>query len=99
MVLQVQYLGCCSLEIFSARTLSTYSRHLAQSYLFPPLSRGRISSIGIILCGSIYYTWVKHVESQQVASSPTKAGYDRIPLEDVEAGKTVVGPNGKPSPE
>ena len=55
---------------------------------------GRTSSIAIILGGSVYYTWVKHVESQQ-ASSPPKSGYDRIPLEDVEAGKA----NGKPSPE
>lgn len=60
--------------------------------------RGRTSSIAIILGGSIYYTWVKHLESQQAASAPTNAGYDRIPLEDVEAGKGA-GVNGKPTPE
>lgn len=49
------------------------------------ISGGRASSIAIILLGSIYYTWVKHVESQQ---SPKDGGrYDRVPLEDVEAGK------------
>lgn len=46
---------------------------------------GRAASIATILLGSIYYTWVKHVESQQ-------AKYDHVPLEDVEAGK---GPGEK----
>ncbi|KAG2073871.1 hypothetical protein BDR04DRAFT_1072027 [Suillus decipiens] len=49
------------------------------------ISGGRASSIAIILLGSIYYTWVKHVESQQ---SPKDGGkYDRVPLEDLEARK------------
>ncbi|KAG1773611.1 hypothetical protein EV702DRAFT_1009918 [Suillus placidus] len=49
------------------------------------ISGGRASSIAIILIGSIYYTWVKHVESQQ---TPKDGGrYGRVPLEDVEAGK------------
>lgn len=30
----------------------------------PPPTSGRASSIGIILLGSILYTWVKHRESQ-----------------------------------
>ncbi|KAG0699051.1 hypothetical protein DFH29DRAFT_1015998 [Suillus ampliporus] len=47
------------------------------------ISGGRASSIGIILLGSIYYTWVKHVESQQTSK------YDHVPLEDVEAGKDL----------
>lgn len=49
------------------------------------ISSGRAASIATILLGSIYYTWVKHVESQQ-------AKYDHVPLEDVEAGK---GPGEK----
>ena len=40
---------------------------------------GRASSIGTILAGSIYYTWVKHIES-----APPK--YEKVPLEEVEAG-------------
>lgn len=49
---------------------------------------GRASSIAIILGGSIWYTWVKHVESQ-APKSGEKEGvkYERVPLEDVEAGK------------
>ncbi|TFY63342.1 hypothetical protein EVJ58_g3300 [Rhodofomes roseus] len=47
------------------------------------ITTGRASSVAIILLGSIYYTWVKHVESQ-----PT---YERVPLEDIETGK-----QGKP---
>jgi GDP-fucose transporter C1 len=60
------------------------------------LSRGRVSSITIILAGSIYYTWVKNVESQQV--KPTTPPYERVPLEEVEVGQIVQG-NGKHSPE
>lgn len=58
---------------------------LGVSYFGDIISGGRVSSIAIILVGSIYYTWVKHVESQQ---SPKDGGkYGRVPLEDVEAGK------------
>lgn len=46
------------------------------------LYRGRASSIAVILLGSIYYTWVKHQESQN--SDPPK--YERVPMEDVERG-------------
>jgi len=55
------------------------------------LSRGRISSIAIILGGSIYYTWIKHVESQGQKQDGNVAKYERVPLEDVEAG------NGTPT--
>ncbi|KIJ59886.1 hypothetical protein HYDPIDRAFT_32761 [Hydnomerulius pinastri MD-312] len=51
---------------------------------------GRASSIAIILGGSVYYTWVKHMESQAPKSGEK---YERVPLEDVEAGK---GPSQKP---
>ena len=44
--------------------------------------RGRATSIAVILLGSIYYTWVKHKESQN--SNPPK--YERVPMEDVERG-------------
>ncbi|KAG2134119.1 hypothetical protein DEU56DRAFT_412927 [Suillus clintonianus] len=50
------------------------------------ISSGRASSIAIILLGSMYYTWVKHVESQQVPKDGEK--YGRVPLEDVEAGSS-----------
>jgi len=43
------------------------------------ITTGRASSIATILAGSIYYTWVKHSESQ-----PPK--YEKVPLEDAEAG-------------
>jgi GDP-fucose transporter C1 len=50
------------------------------------ISNGRASSIAIILGGSIYYTWVKHVESQASNSDEDGTKYERVPLEDVEAG-------------
>ncbi|KAF9647103.1 hypothetical protein BDM02DRAFT_3188274 [Thelephora ganbajun] len=54
------------------------------------ITTGRASSIAIILGGSIYYTWVKHLESQSSqTSATTKNGqqYGRLQTEDVESGK------------
>ena len=48
---------------------------------------GRAASIATILFGSIFYTWVKHQESQAA-----KPAYDRVPLEDVEEGKGDMSP-------
>lgn len=47
--------------------------------------RGRASSIAIILLGSIYYTWIKHEESQAPPTS-LNASYERVQMEDVESG-------------
>lgn len=56
------------------------------------ITTGRASSIAVILLGSIYYTWVKHVESQQSqGSSNGSAGYERVKMEDVEAGRKSPG--------
>ena len=49
------------------------------------LSSGRVSSITIILLGSIYYTWVKHQETQQPQKS--NGGYERVNMQDLESGK------------
>ncbi|KAL7284538.1 hypothetical protein ACG7TL_001830 [Trametes sanguinea] len=51
------------------------------------VTTGRVSSIAIILLGSIWYTWIKHVESQ-----PAK--YEPVPLDDLEEGKGSKGENG-----
>ena len=48
-------------------------------YSICPLS-GRAASIAVILLGSIYYTWVKHQESQP-------ATYERVKMSDVESAK------------
>ncbi|KAF7366742.1 TPT domain-containing protein [Mycena sanguinolenta] len=45
------------------------------------ISAGRAASIAIILGGSVYYTWVKHLE-QEAAKD-----YDRLPMADVERGQ------------
>ena len=50
------------------------------------LSSGRAASIAIILGGSIYYTWVKHVESQKPTSTSEKV-YERVSTKDLEAGE------------
>ena len=59
-----------------------------------PVRSGRASSIATILLGSMYYTWVKHVESQQ--SSKDAGQYERVPMDDVEAAKES---GMKPKPE
>ena len=47
---------------------------------------GRASSIAIILLGSILYTWVKHQEAQPAAASSRRGSYERVKMEDIEAG-------------
>ncbi|KAF8065073.1 hypothetical protein FPV67DRAFT_1628363 [Lyophyllum atratum] len=49
------------------------------------ITTGRASSIAIILLGSVYYTWVKHKESQK--PSLATASYERVKMDDVESGK------------
>jgi len=47
------------------------------------ITSGRAASIAVILLGSIYYTWVKHQESQPASSS--SAAYERVKMDDVES--------------
>ncbi|KAF8607207.1 hypothetical protein BDV93DRAFT_520092 [Ceratobasidium sp. AG-I] len=70
------------------------------------ISLGRGTSITLILAGSIYYTWVKHVEAQKKDSLPSaqssssaRSGYEPVPMEDLKARSSVSGerPNGGPS--
>ncbi|KAK7062912.1 hypothetical protein VNI00_000410 [Paramarasmius palmivorus] len=53
------------------------------------ITTGRASSIGIILGGSIYYTWVKHVESQprNASGDGSTAKYEQLQMEEAEAGQ------------
>ena len=69
--------------------ISTYV--FDQFFLSKPISlstffcSGRASSIATILIGSIFYTWVKHKESQKT--------YERVPLEKMmEEGKGDMSP-------
>ncbi|KAG8723554.1 hypothetical protein FRC09_002862 [Ceratobasidium sp. 395] len=65
------------------------------------VSLGRGTSIALILAGSIYYTWVKHVEglkretlpSNQGAgsSSTSRSGYEPVPMEDLKGRASVSG--------
>lgn len=62
--------------------------------LLSPVFSGRVWAIAVILFGSLHYTWIKHIESQQPsAKAASKASYERVPLddlEDAEAGKRGV---------
>ncbi|KAF7343384.1 TPT domain-containing protein [Mycena venus] len=49
------------------------------------ISGGRAASIAIILGGSVYYTWVKHLESE--AAKADGPAYERVPMGDVERGQ------------
>lgn len=62
--------------------------------------RGRGTSITLILAGSIYYTWVKHVEAQKKESLPSstqsgpsgsRSGYEPVPMEDLKGRSSVSG--------
>ncbi|KAG8742910.1 hypothetical protein FRC11_014087, partial [Ceratobasidium sp. 423] len=58
------------------------------------ISLGRGTSITLILVGSIYYTWVKHVEGQKKETLPSsgssgpsgssRGGYEPVPMEDLK---------------
>jgi GDP-fucose transporter C1 len=48
------------------------------------ITSGRASSIAIILGGSIYYTWVKHVETQPA--------YERVKMDDIESSQRESKP-------
>lgn len=65
--------------------MSPSSPRVSERHLIGIPCSGRASSIAIILFGSLYYTWVKHVESM----APSEREYERVPLDDVETGKQV----------
>ena len=80
---------------FFQDVITTYVPHSFRLLDFVKLTvccSGRASSIAIILGGSLVYTWVKHLESQSAEQKHSKGQYDRVPLEEVEAGTR----NGKP---
>ncbi|KAL4269457.1 Triose Phosphate/Phosphate Translocator [Pleurotus pulmonarius] len=67
------------------------------------ITSGRASSIGIILLGSAYYTWVKHQESQsgaksseapQASSRDGRGSYERVKMDelDLEAARKGTKP-------
>lgn len=66
---------------------SVYSLNLyfVTKAVFSPFCSGRASSIGVILLGSLYYTWEKDQESRRASAGPA-GGYERVKMEEVEAG-------------
>ncbi|KZO99067.1 hypothetical protein CALVIDRAFT_477558 [Calocera viscosa TUFC12733] len=50
------------------------------------ITAGRATGIGLILLGSIYYTWVRNLESQPKAE-PARATYEQVPMKDIEEGE------------
>jgi len=89
--------GFLSIKITSPIThmISSAVRGVVQSFVAvwvfgDVITSGRASSIGLILAGSICYTWVKNKEQQAPPShhSPSKlegGNYERLPMRDVEA--------------
>jgi len=61
---------------------------LGMALFHESISLGRVCSIAIILGGSIWYTWVKHIETKTPNSDERDGNkYERVALEDVESGK------------
>ncbi|KAF8676144.1 Triose-phosphate Transporter family [Rhizoctonia solani] len=65
------------------------------------ISLGRGTSISLILAGSIYYTWVKHVEGQKKETLPSsgqsgssgsgRGGYEPVPMDDLKGRSNTSG--------
>jgi len=89
--------GFLSIKITSPIThmISSAVRGVVQSFIAvwvfgDVITSGRASSIGLILAGSIYYTWVKNTEQQPPSSQPSASKleggvYERLPMRDVDA--------------
>ncbi|OSX58250.1 hypothetical protein POSPLADRAFT_1049484 [Postia placenta MAD-698-R-SB12] len=60
---------------------------LGKSLFGDTITSGRASSIGTILLGSIYYTWIKHLESLPQTRSANGHTYAQASLEKAEAGE------------
>ncbi|KAF8186860.1 hypothetical protein K438DRAFT_1973066 [Mycena galopus ATCC 62051] len=92
--------GLLSIKVTSPIThmISSAVRGVVQSFLgwwyfHDVISGGRATSITIVLGGSLYYTWVKHKETE--AASVAKAAYSKVAMDDLEGGKR----EGPDSPE
>ncbi|KAJ7717644.1 hypothetical protein DFH07DRAFT_933901 [Mycena maculata] len=90
--------GLLSIKVTSPIThmISSAVRGVASSFLglwffHDVISSGRASSIAVVLAGSIYYTWVKHQETEAAAGT----GYERVVMDDLEAGKLADEEGGK----
>jgi len=82
--------GALSIKVTSPVThmISSAVRGVAASVLGVTLfgdilTLGRVWAIILILGGSIFYTWVKHVES---LTPPSTAPYEQVPMEGLEEG-------------
>ncbi|KAJ7468023.1 hypothetical protein FB451DRAFT_1257813 [Mycena latifolia] len=89
--------GLLSIKVTSPIThmISSAVRGVASSFLgkwffHDIISSGRATSIAVVLGGSIYYTWVKHQETE-VAAAEANA-YERVAMDDLdlESGKEGV---------
>jgi len=50
------------------------------------ISSGRAGSIAVVLAGSIYYTWVKHQETEAAAAA---GAYEPVAMDELERGKLL----------
>ncbi|KAJ7666004.1 hypothetical protein DFH06DRAFT_1323159 [Mycena polygramma] len=89
--------GLLSIKVTSPIThmVSAAVRGVASSFLGlwffqDVISSGRAASITIVLGGSIFYTWVKHKETE--ATAVQAEAYQRVAMDDLESGK-LEGPD------
>ncbi|KAJ6558005.1 hypothetical protein B0H19DRAFT_1149432 [Mycena capillaripes] len=87
--------GVLSIKVTSPIThmVSAAVRGVASSFLGfwffqDVISTGRVASIAIVLGGSIYYTWVKHQETE--AASAQASEYQKVAMDDLESGKGLL---------
>ena len=77
-------------HMISSAVRGVFQSLLAMWLFHDIITTGRASSIGIIILGSVYYTYVKNEEA--IAKSKSQAGYERVPMaeRDPESGRKTV---------
>ncbi|KAJ7100095.1 hypothetical protein B0H15DRAFT_818663 [Mycena belliarum] len=71
-------------HMISSAVRGVASSFLGQWFFHDIISGGRAASIAVVLGGSIYYTWVKHQETQATFA---EHAYERVAMDDLENGK------------
>lgn len=67
-------------HMVSSAVRGVASSFLGQWFFQDIISGGRATSIAVILGGSIYYTWVKHQESEAASAG----AYERVAMDDLD---------------
>ncbi|KAJ7778136.1 hypothetical protein B0H16DRAFT_1502328 [Mycena metata] len=71
-------------HMISSAVRGVASSFLGMWFFHDVISGGRATSIAVVLGGSIYYTWIKHQETEAAAAQ--SRAYERVAMDDLEQG-------------